>query len=146
LIWRKILDSAVDEVSETLSMHQAPLAIQIIVVPVGLIVLLGLCNPPHRWTGMVGLSQPGFAIALSYPVFMPKLSTHRMPDPGSIVPHIRPKVFTDNQMSRIKYYYYISRVSKDYDDSAEWNSERLYNTIGTITGATRSLELLVEEF
>jgi hypothetical protein len=32
-------------------------------------------------------------------VFMPKLSTHRMHDPGSIVPHIRPKLFIDNQMS-----------------------------------------------
>jgi hypothetical protein len=41
-----------------------------------------------------------------------------MHDPGSIVPHIRPKVFTDNQMSRIKYdYYYINSVSKDNDDS-----------------------------
>jgi hypothetical protein len=40
-----------------------------------------------------------------------------MHDPGSIVPHIRPKVFTDNQMSRIKYNYYINNVSKDYDDS-----------------------------
>jgi hypothetical protein len=28
-----------------------------------------------------------------------------------------PKVLTDNQMSRIKYNYYISNVSKDYDDS-----------------------------
>jgi hypothetical protein len=28
-----------------------------------------------------------------------------------------PKVFTDNQMSRLKYYYYISNVSKEYDDS-----------------------------
>jgi hypothetical protein len=26
---------------------------------------------------------------------------HRMHDSGSIVPHIRPKVLTDNQMSRI---------------------------------------------
>jgi hypothetical protein len=27
-------------------------------------------------------------------------------------------VFTDNQMSQIKYnYYYINSVSKDYDDS-----------------------------
>jgi hypothetical protein len=52
---------------------------------------------------------------LSYPVFIPKPSTHCMHDPGSIVPHIRPKVFTDNQMSRIKYnYYYINSVSKDY--------------------------------
>jgi hypothetical protein len=33
---------------------------------------------------------------LSYPIFMPKPSTHRMHDPGSIVSHIRPKVFTDN--------------------------------------------------
>jgi hypothetical protein len=33
---------------------------------------------------------------LSYLVVMPKPSTHRMHDPGSIVPHIRPKVLTDN--------------------------------------------------
>jgi hypothetical protein len=51
-----------------------------------------------------------------YLVFVP--STHRMHDLGSIVPHIRPKVFTDNQIPRIKYnYYYINNVSKDYDDS-----------------------------
>jgi hypothetical protein len=57
---------------------------------------------------------------LSYPVFMPKPSTHRMNDPGSIVPHIRSKVFTDNQMPRITYnYYYINSVSKDYDDSQQ---------------------------
>jgi hypothetical protein len=55
--------------------------------------------------------------ALSYPVFIPKLSTHRMHDPISIVPHIRLKMFTDNQMSRIKYNYYINSVSKDRDDS-----------------------------
>jgi hypothetical protein len=54
---------------------------------------------------------------LSYLVFMPKPSTHRMHDPGSIVSHIRPKVFTDNQMTQIKYYYYISSASKDNDDS-----------------------------
>jgi hypothetical protein len=36
---------------------------------------------------------------VSYPVFTPKPSTHRMQDPGLIVPHIRPKVLTDNQMS-----------------------------------------------
>jgi hypothetical protein len=41
-----------------------------------------------------------------------------MHDPGSIVPHIRPKVLTDNQMSQIKYnYYYINSVFKDKDDS-----------------------------
>jgi hypothetical protein len=57
---------------------------------------------------------------MSYPIFMLKPSTHRMHDPGSIVPHIQSKVFTDNQMSRIKYnYYYINSVSKDYDDSQQ---------------------------
>jgi hypothetical protein len=57
-------------------------------------------------------------LVVSYQVFMPKPRTHHMHDPGSIVPHIRPKVFTDNQMSRIKNnYYYIYSVSKDYDDS-----------------------------
>jgi hypothetical protein len=41
--------------------------------------------------------------------------------PGSIVPHIRPKVFTDNQMPWITYnYYYINSISKDCDDS-QWN-------------------------
>jgi hypothetical protein len=40
-----------------------------------------------------------------------------MHDLGSIVPHIWPKVFTDNQMSRIEYNYYIGIVSKDDDDS-----------------------------
>jgi hypothetical protein len=58
-----------------------------------------------------------------------------------------PKVFTDNQMSRIKYNYYINNVSKDYDDSlVKQNSERLHNTTGTATGAAYSLQLLVEEF
>jgi hypothetical protein len=50
---------------------------------------------------------------------MPKPSTHRMHDPGSIVPHIRPKMFTDNQMSRIKYNDYMNNVSMDYDDSQQ---------------------------
>jgi hypothetical protein len=54
---------------------------------------------------------------VSYPVFMPKPNTHRMHDTVSIVPHIRPKVSTDNQMSRIKYNYYINNVFKDIDDS-----------------------------
>jgi hypothetical protein len=41
-----------------------------------------------------------------------------MHDLGSIIPHLWPKVFTDNQMSQIKYnYYYINSVSKDYGDS-----------------------------
>jgi hypothetical protein len=55
------------------------------------------------------------------PDFMSKSITHHMHDPGSIVSHIRPKVFTDNQISRIKYdYYYINNISKDYNDS-QWN-------------------------
>jgi hypothetical protein len=63
LIGRKILDSAVDEVSEALSMHVAPLAKWIVVVHVGVIVLLGLHNPPRSWTGTVGPSLHGFTIA-----------------------------------------------------------------------------------
>jgi hypothetical protein len=54
MIRRKILDSAVDEVSEALSVHVVPPAIWIIVVPAGVTVLLGLRNPPRSWTGMVG--------------------------------------------------------------------------------------------
>jgi hypothetical protein len=42
-----------------------------------------------------------------------------MDDPGSIVPHTWPKVFTDNHMSQINYNYYITNVSKDYDDSQQ---------------------------
>jgi hypothetical protein len=42
-----------------------------------------------------------------------------MHDPGSIVPHVRPKVFTDKQMSQIKYNYYINNVVKGYDDSVK---------------------------
>jgi hypothetical protein len=40
-----------------------------------------------------------------------------MHDPGSIVLHKRPKVLIDNQVSKIKYSYYINNVFKDYDDS-----------------------------
>jgi hypothetical protein len=69
-----------------------------------------------------------------------------MHDPGSIVPHIRLKVFTDNQMSRIKYNYYISIVSKDHNDSIEWNNGKLHNSTETATGETHNLELLFEEF
>jgi hypothetical protein len=65
LIRRKILDSAVDEVSNALSMHVAPPAMPIVVVPARVIVLLGLHNPPRSWTGMVGPSLPGFTIAPS---------------------------------------------------------------------------------
>jgi hypothetical protein len=63
LIRQKILDSAVDKVSEALSMHVAPPAIHIVVVLVVVIVLLGLHNPPCNWTGIVGPSLPGFTIS-----------------------------------------------------------------------------------
>jgi hypothetical protein len=62
-MWWKILDSVVDEVSEALSMHMVPLAIQIVVVPTRVTVLLGLHNPPRSWTGMVGSSLSDFTIA-----------------------------------------------------------------------------------
>jgi hypothetical protein len=63
LIRRKILDSAVDVVPEALSMHVAPPAIRIVVVPTGVTVLLGLCNPLCSWIGMVAPSLPGLTIA-----------------------------------------------------------------------------------
>jgi hypothetical protein len=59
------------------------------------------------------------AVKLSYPVFIPKPSTHRMHDSGANVLHIRPKVFIGIQMSRIKYNYYINNVSKDSDNSQQ---------------------------
>jgi hypothetical protein len=43
-------------------MHATPLAIRIVVVPVGVIVQLELRNPSHSWTGMVDPSQPSFTI------------------------------------------------------------------------------------
>jgi hypothetical protein len=63
LIRREILDSAVDEVSEALFVQVVPPDIWIVVVPAGVIVLLGLHNPPRSWTGMVGPSLPGITIA-----------------------------------------------------------------------------------
>jgi hypothetical protein len=44
-------------------MHVAPLAIQIVVVPTGVTVMLGFHNAPRSWTGMVGPSLPGLTIA-----------------------------------------------------------------------------------
>jgi hypothetical protein len=44
-------------------MHVAPLTIQIVVVPVGVTVLLGLHNPPCSWTDTVDPSLPTFTIA-----------------------------------------------------------------------------------
>jgi hypothetical protein len=60
---RKVLDIAINKVSGALSIHMASLATRIVVVPVGVIVLLRLHNPPRRWTGTVGPSLPGFTVA-----------------------------------------------------------------------------------
>jgi hypothetical protein len=54
---------AIDEVSGALSMYTVPPAIQIVVVPAWVIVLLGLRNPPRSWTSTMGPSLPGFTIA-----------------------------------------------------------------------------------
>jgi hypothetical protein len=53
---------------------------------------------------------------LSYLVFMPKPSTHRMYAQDQLFHTYGQKVLIDNQMSQIKYIYYIDNVSKDYDD------------------------------
>jgi hypothetical protein len=63
LIGQKILDNAVNEVSEALSMHVAPPTTRIVVVPTEVTIRLGLHNPPHSWTSTVGPSLPGFTIA-----------------------------------------------------------------------------------
>jgi hypothetical protein len=63
LIEQKILESEVDEVSKASSMHVVSLAIRIVAIPARVIGLLGLRNPPRSWTGTVGPSLPGFAIA-----------------------------------------------------------------------------------
>jgi hypothetical protein len=63
LTGRKILDSVVDEVLEALSMNVAPPTIQIVVISAGVIVLLGLHNPPCSYTDALGPSLPGFTIA-----------------------------------------------------------------------------------
>jgi hypothetical protein len=71
LVRRKILDSAVDEVSEALSMHMVPLAIQIVVVPAGVTVLLGLHNPPRSWTGTVAATLVYNEIVFGPPMLCP---------------------------------------------------------------------------
>jgi hypothetical protein len=55
-----------------------------------------IVTTPEKYWSVIGYSLKDL---MSYPVFMPKPSTHRMHDPGSNVPHIRPKGFTENQMS-----------------------------------------------
>jgi hypothetical protein len=44
-------------------MHVAPPGIRTVVVLVGVTVLLGLHNPPHRWTDTVDPSPLDFTIA-----------------------------------------------------------------------------------
>jgi hypothetical protein len=44
-------------------MHVAPPAIWTVVVPTGVTVLLGLCNPPCSWTSTVDPSLPDLTIA-----------------------------------------------------------------------------------
>jgi hypothetical protein len=44
-------------------MHVVPPAIQIVVVPTVVRIMLGLLNRPHSWTGTVGPSLPSFTIA-----------------------------------------------------------------------------------
>jgi hypothetical protein len=73
-----------------------------------LVMLYLAAKPTH-----VGADVDRASLLLSYPVFMPKPCTHRMHDPGSIVPYIRPKMLTYNQMSQIMNIYYIDNVSKD---------------------------------
>jgi hypothetical protein len=87
------------------------------------VTMRGIVTTTHMVTRVANPTSSvslGLLRVMSYTVFMPKPSTHCIHDPGLIVPHIRLKVFTENQMSRIKYNYYISSVSKDYDDS-QWN-------------------------
>jgi hypothetical protein len=44
-------------------MNVVPPVIRTVLVLAGVTDLLGLCNPPRSWTGMVGPSQPDFTIA-----------------------------------------------------------------------------------
>jgi hypothetical protein len=44
-------------------MHAVPPAIQIVVIPAGVTVLLGRHNPPRSWTSTVGPSLPDFTMA-----------------------------------------------------------------------------------
>jgi hypothetical protein len=62
-------------------MHVMPPAIRIVVVPVGMTVLLGHCNPPRNWIGTVGPSLSGLTIA---PCLNPLLC-YRLIRPNSIL-------------------------------------------------------------
>jgi hypothetical protein len=48
-------------------------------------------NPEAEQRWLEHLSPAPSPLCLSFPIFMLKPSTHRMHDPGSNVPHIRPK-------------------------------------------------------
>jgi hypothetical protein len=63
---RMVLDITIDEVSGALSMHAVPPAIRTVVVPAGVTVLLGLCNPPCICTGTVGLTSLSPLMWISY--------------------------------------------------------------------------------
>jgi hypothetical protein len=52
-------------------------------------------------------------VPMSYPIFMPKLSTHRMYAHDQLFHTYGQKVLTYNQISQIKYNCYIDNVSKD---------------------------------
>jgi hypothetical protein len=56
---------------------------------------------------------------MSYPVFMPNQVLNICMTQDQLFHTYNPKVFKDNQMSQIKYNYYIYNVSKDYDDSQQ---------------------------
>jgi hypothetical protein len=88
LIRRKILDTTVDVVSEVLSMHMVPLTIRTIVVPTRVTILLGLRNPPRRWTGTVGSSLLDFIASC-----VDSLTCYRsITRPKSILQH-SPKIY-----------------------------------------------------
>jgi hypothetical protein len=49
-------------------MHVAPPAIQIVVIPTGVTIMLGLYNSPCSWTSIVGPSLPGLTIASKFKI------------------------------------------------------------------------------
>jgi hypothetical protein len=49
-------------------MHVAPPAIQIVVIPTGVTIMLGLYNSPCSWTSTVGPSLPGLTIASKFKI------------------------------------------------------------------------------
>jgi hypothetical protein len=70
---------------------------------------------------------------LLYPVFKPKPSTHHMCAHDHLFHTHRPKVFIDNQMSRIEYIYYIDIVNQRLNNSREADQQKAPNTTGIAT-------------